>query len=84
MGGSNKSGCKIDPLQLALIGTFLTMVGDFTSFLGVFADIQSSSCEDKDQKQTQINPNKIYAENKIKELEYEIYKLKKEIDDFNT
>ena len=31
-GGCN-SCCKIDPIQLALIATFITLIGDFIAFI---------------------------------------------------
>lgn len=81
---NNNFCCKLDPIQLALIGAFITLVGDFLAFLAAFA-VAQSACQNKDknQKQSQVDSNKIYAENKIKELEYEIYKLKKEVSDFS-
>lgn len=83
MGNSNNSGCKIDPIQLALIGAFLTLVGDFIAFLAAFSAAQPSSSCGNAQQQNQVNPKKNYAESKVKELEFEIYKLRKEIDSFD-
>ncbi|WP_352420089.1 hypothetical protein [Proteiniborus sp.] len=76
--------CNIEPVQLTLIGAFLTLAGDFLSFLATFSEAQNA-CQNKNdnQKQSQLDANIIYAENKIKELEYEISKLKKEIKDFS-
>lgn len=83
MGKSNNSGCKIDPIQLALLGTFITLAGDFIAFLAAFAAAQAENCGANDKQQSQVNPKKVYTENKINELEFEIYKLRKEIDNFN-
>lgn len=76
--------CKLDPIQLALIGSFITVVGDFIVFLAAFADAQKQ-CEKKNKNKDseQVDSKKSYAENKIKELEYEIYKLKKEVSDLD-
>lgn len=81
---TNSSCCRFDPIQLALIGAFITLVGDFLAFLAAFA-VAQNACEEKNknEKQSQADANKIYAENKIKELEYEIHKLKKEVSDFS-
>ncbi|SCG83701.1 hypothetical protein DW1_2135 [Proteiniborus sp. DW1] len=80
MGKSNNSGSNFDTVQLALLGAFITLIGDFFAFLAAFAETQSSNNGGCNQKQIQANHKKKYAENKIKELEYEIYKLKKELD----
>lgn len=74
----NNSCCKIDPLRLALIGAFLTLVGDFLAFLAVFADMQEA-CQNTNLSSENII-NKVYAENKIKDLEKEISILKKQIN----
>lgn len=66
---------KIDPIRIGLIGAFLTLLGDFASFLAALTAAQEE-CQDK----SSITNNKTYAENRIKELEYEINKLKREIN----
>lgn len=72
---NNNTGCKIDPLKLVLIGTFLNLIGDFLGFLAAFADVQEE-CQDTKSKSTNII-NKSYAESRIKDLENEINILKK-------
>lgn len=79
----NNLGCKFDPLQLALIGAFFNLIGDFLGFLGAFQEIQSSNSEDNCKQQNSINAKKYYAENRIKEIEYELYMLKKELDNLD-
>jgi len=80
---SNNLGCKFDPLQLALIGALFNLIGDFLGFLGAFQEIQSSNGGDNCKQQNSINSKKYYAENRIKEIEYELYMLKKELDNLD-
>lgn len=83
MGDFNNSRCKIDPIQLALLGTFITLVGDFIAFLAAYTEAQSSNSGGCNQENSQDNLKKVYTENKIKELEYEIYKLKRDLKDMS-
>ncbi len=73
---SDNSCCrKIDPVQLALIGAFITVIGDFISFISALITVQEQ-CD----KSNKVNNNKIQAKNRIKELEEEIRKIKSELD----
>jgi hypothetical protein len=64
--------CRIDPERLAIIGAFLTAVGDTITFISLLIAAQER-CNENDN-------NKNYAEKRIGELEREICKLKEEIN----
>lgn len=65
---------KIDPVQLALTGAFITVIGDFISFLAALITAQEQ-CD----KNNRACNNKLNAQNRINELEEEIRKIKLEV-----
>lgn len=70
------SFCRnIDPVQLAVLSAFVTLIEDFISFISVLI-VAQKHCEEENA----TNNKKVQAQRRIHELEEEIEKIKKELD----
>lgn len=75
---NNHSNCKIDPVQLAVWGAFITTIGDFLGFIAALITAQEQ-CNEKNHNSCGKN----YVQARILQLEDEIEQLKKEMEQYN-